>query len=116
MRMAAVELGASGIHVNCVCPGGVATPIFGKAFGLSPEQAEQTVAAAGKFLANWGQALPRTGAPEDIGRAILWLASDASSFVTGHALVVDGGLIPGQTMAAGMQMYANMAAVMNVSI
>lgn len=113
-RTAAMEVGVSGIRVNCVCPGGIATPIFGKAFGLSNEQADQTLPALQAFLPTMDQALLRAGLPEDIGRAILWLASDASAFVTGHALVVDGGLIPGQTATASAQMYTRMAAAMNL--
>src|SRR5439155_213945 len=42
-RSVAMELGEPGVRVNCICPGGIATPIFGKSFGLSPDQAEATL-------------------------------------------------------------------------
>ena len=94
-RSVATELGESGVRVNCICPGGIATPIFGKAMGLSTEQADATVAPMQAVLAAM-QPLPRAGMPDDIAQAALWLASDASSFVNGHALVVDGGLTAGR--------------------
>jgi len=91
----AMELGERGVRVNCICPGGIATPIFGKAFGLSPDRAEQTVPLM-KGVLETLQPIKRPGLPEDIAHAALWLASDESSFVNGHALVVDGGLIGGR--------------------
>src|SRR5882762_8293924 len=91
----AMELGESGVRVNCICPGGIATPIFGKAFGLPPDRADQTIPLMKSVLENL-QPLKRPGLPEDIARAALWLASEESSFVNGHALVVDGGLIGGR--------------------
>jgi NAD(P)-dependent dehydrogenase (short-subunit alcohol dehydrogenase family) len=94
-RSVAMELGGSGVRVNCICPGGIATPIFGKALGLSPEQADQTVGVMKLALAEL-QPIRRAGDPDDIARAALWLASDESSFVNGHALVVDGGLTGGR--------------------
>ena len=91
----AMELGESGVRVNCICPGGIATPIFGKSVGLSPERAEEVIPLMKGVLENM-QPIKRPGLPEDIARAALWLASDESSFVNGHALVVDGGLIGGR--------------------
>jgi NAD(P)-dependent dehydrogenase (short-subunit alcohol dehydrogenase family) len=92
----AMELGERGIRVNCICPGGIATSIFGNAFGLSPEASRQTAVAMQTTLARM-QPIKRSGLPEDIANAALWLASDESSFVNGHALVVDGGLIGGRS-------------------
>ena len=89
------ELGESGVRVNAICPGGIATPIFGKAMGLSAEQADFTVDLMRDRLA-MGQPIRRAGLPEDIARAAAWLASDEASFVTGHALVVDGGITTGR--------------------
>ena len=91
----AMELGESGIRVNCICPGAIATPIFGKAMGLPPERADATIPLMKSVLEPL-QPIKRAGMPEDIAHAALWLASDESSFVNGHALVVDGGLIGGR--------------------
>ena len=63
--------------------------------GLSPEQADYTIDLMKVRLAQ-GQPIRRAGLPEDIAAAAAWLASDDSSFVTGHALVVDGGLTTGR--------------------
>ncbi len=94
-KSVANELGESGVRVNAIAPGGIVTPIFGKGMGLSPEQADQTLELIKVRLAN-GQPIKRAGMPADIAEAALWLASDASSFVTGHTLVVDGGLTTGR--------------------
>src|SRR6266545_1908532 len=91
----AMELGESGVRVNCICPGGIATPIFGKSLGLSPERAEEIIPLMKGVLENL-QPIKRPGLPEDIARAALWLASGESTFVNGHALVVDGGIIGGR--------------------
>jgi NAD(P)-dependent dehydrogenase (short-subunit alcohol dehydrogenase family) len=101
-KVAAVELGEHNIRVNAICPGGIATPIFGKAMGLQAEQADATVAPMAQVLAQ-SQPIPRSGVPGDIAEAALWLSSDASTFVTGHALVVDGGITlrPGGMFGAG---------------
>jgi NAD(P)-dependent dehydrogenase (short-subunit alcohol dehydrogenase family) len=108
-RSVAKELGEQGIRVNCICPGGIATPIFGKAMGLSSDLADQTVDMM-KMLLPQAQPIPRAGLPEDIAKAALWLASDDSSFVNGHALVVDGGLIHGPKWSQFEQMGQAMAA------
>ncbi len=94
-KVAAYELGEHNIRVNCICPGGIATPIFGKSLGLSSEDADKTVEAMAEVM---GQAQPikRSGRPSDIAHAALWLSSDDSTFVTGHALIVDGGLTLGR--------------------
>jgi NAD(P)-dependent dehydrogenase (short-subunit alcohol dehydrogenase family) len=79
---AAVELGPDRIRVNAICPGGIATPLI--SLGRTKEDVESGL----KQL----QPLPIAGKPEHIAAAALFLASDDSEFVTGHALVVDGGL------------------------
>lgn len=88
------ELGEHGVRVNAVCPGAVATSIFGRAAGLDSEAAQRTV----EFMtAALSEAAPirRAGQPVDIAEAVLWLASDSSAFVNGQAIAVDGGLLTG---------------------
>ena len=91
----AMELGESGVRVNCICAGGAARPIFGKSMGLSADWADEVIALMKGVFENV-QPIKRPGLPEDIARAALWLASDESGFVNGHALVVDEGLIGGR--------------------
>jgi NAD(P)-dependent dehydrogenase (short-subunit alcohol dehydrogenase family) len=91
----AMELGEHGVRVNCICPGGIATPIFGKSMGLSAEKSDEILPLL-KGVLEKAQPIKRPGMPEDIAHAALWLASDESSFVNGHALVVDGGMIGGR--------------------
>jgi NAD(P)-dependent dehydrogenase (short-subunit alcohol dehydrogenase family) len=112
-RLAAVELGESGVRVNCICPGGITTAIFGVAFGLSPEEADGKVDLLKEPFSQL-QPLRRPGDPRDIAQAALWLASDDSSFVNGHALVVDGGLTCGRGWSASSQSFADLAAAMGL--
>jgi NAD(P)-dependent dehydrogenase (short-subunit alcohol dehydrogenase family) len=102
-----MELAESGVRVNCICPGGIATPLLAKGFGGTPDAVEMVKG----FLAQ-AQPVQRAGLPEDIANAALFLSSDAGSFVNGHALVVDGGLTGGrlwsQTLPA-MKEYRPMA-------
>lgn len=90
-RSVALELGEHGIRVNCICPGIVATPLAAGSAKASDESLKKLAAAMAK-----SQALGRVGQPEDIARAALWLASDDSEWVTGHAQVVDGGAFAGR--------------------
>jgi NAD(P)-dependent dehydrogenase (short-subunit alcohol dehydrogenase family) len=89
-RTVAMELAPFNVRVNSICPGGIATSIFASAAGLPTQTAEATLDAVAKGLVGV-QPLSRTGVPRDIAEAALYLASDGASFVTGHALVVDGG-------------------------
>ena len=85
----AVDHGPQNIRVNCICPGDTDT-------GMLRSEAQQLGEAAGRFLADAARRpLGRMGKPEEIAQAALYLASDASSFVTGTALVVDGGGLAG---------------------
>jgi NAD(P)-dependent dehydrogenase (short-subunit alcohol dehydrogenase family) len=93
-RSVAMELGEFGVRVNCICPGGIATPLFAKAAGRSPDEADGTLGVLQAELADL-QPLPRAGHPDDVAEAAVWLASERASFVTGHALVIDGGLTGG---------------------
>ena len=85
----ALDHGAQNIRVNCICPGSTDTPMLrNEAIQLDkPEE---------QFLAESAQRpLQRVGRPEEIAQAALYLAGDTSSFVTGTALVVDGGGLAG---------------------
>jgi NAD(P)-dependent dehydrogenase (short-subunit alcohol dehydrogenase family) len=93
-RTTANELGEDGVRVNAICPGGIATPIFGRAAGLDGEQAQRTVDFMTAALSELAP-IRRAGQPVDIAEAALWLASDASSYVNGQAIAVDGGLLTG---------------------
>jgi len=84
-RTAALEMGAMGIRVNAVCPGVIRTPMLG---GFSESEA---------MIEQLGQAhaLRRIGEPIEVARLVCFLASDDSSFITGQAIAVDGGMIAG---------------------
>jgi NAD(P)-dependent dehydrogenase (short-subunit alcohol dehydrogenase family) len=103
--VAAAQLGPLNIRVNCICPGLIATPIFAKGVGLATQVADQTVAGVMEAAKN-SQPIPKAGMPEDIAEAALYLASDASRFVNGHALVVDGGITVGPTGEAQALVFA----------
>src|SRR5256886_12412530 len=82
-RQLAVDLGPDGIRVNAICPGMIMTERMTERWRPHPEA-----------LPFYEQQYPlrRTGTPVDIANAIVFLCSDEASFITGHALVVDGGL------------------------
>ncbi|MEE8311669.1 MAG: glucose 1-dehydrogenase [Candidatus Binatia bacterium] len=101
-KTVANELGESGIRVNCICPGGIVTPIFGRALGLDESLIKERTAILNEVF-SVGQPIRRAGQPEDIAAAAVFLASDASSFVNGHALVVDGGLTTGRNYSETQQ-------------
>jgi NAD(P)-dependent dehydrogenase (short-subunit alcohol dehydrogenase family) len=112
-KVAAAQLGPMNIRVNCICPGLIATPIFAKGIGLATQVADQTVAAVMGAAKN-AQPIPKAGMPEDIAEAALYLASDGSRFVSGHALVVDGGITVGPTGEAQAQVYAPFLKAMGI--
>ena len=93
-RVAAAQLSPQKIRVNAICPGLIATSIFGASFGLPRAVADQ-MAARVVENAPKVQPVPKAGMPEDIAQAALYLASDASAFVSGTHLVVDGGITVG---------------------
>lgn len=80
-RSAALEYAARGIRVNAVAPGRIATEMLAHAGGGDAERFAATLP------------MRRLGTPEEVADAVLWLASDAASFVTGHVLAVDGGFL-----------------------
>lgn len=83
-KTAALEYAKSGIRVNAVCPGVIQTPMVERISHASP-RATAAMAAM--------HPMGRTGKPEEIAEAVVWLCSEAASFVTGHALSVDGGYV-----------------------
>jgi NAD(P)-dependent dehydrogenase (short-subunit alcohol dehydrogenase family) len=97
-RCAAAELSPQGIRVNAICPGLIATSIFGGALGLPRPVADQMAARVAEN-AGIAQPIKKPGMPEDIARAALYLASDESAFVTGTHIVVDGGITVGSRHA-----------------
>jgi NAD(P)-dependent dehydrogenase (short-subunit alcohol dehydrogenase family) len=99
-RCAAIELGEHGIRVNSISPGPIVTGIFGKGSGLDTEAADadpDKVRGALSEILPQVQALPRVGTVDDVAHAALFLASDDSSFIAGHDLVIDGGSVVGRT-------------------
>jgi len=81
----AIDHGRQGIRVNCICPGDVDTPLL-------PEDAKRRGLDWKTYLAGCeNRPMGRIGTPEEIAKTVLFLASDDSSFMTGAALVVDGG-------------------------
>jgi NAD(P)-dependent dehydrogenase (short-subunit alcohol dehydrogenase family) len=104
-KSVALELAERGIRVNAICPGGIATAIFAPVAGeLSPGLIERTPEIVEPWLAGVVP-LGRSGFPSDIANAALWLTSDESSFVTGHSLVVDGGLTAGRRWPEGLRRF-----------
>ncbi len=93
-HVAAAELSRYGIRVNAICPGFILTEIFTSAFDLTANAAAQ-VNAGLHAVSPMAQPLAIPGTPDHIARACLYLASDASAFVTGTHLVVDGGITVG---------------------
>lgn len=83
-KTAALEYAKSGIRVNAVCPGYIRTPLLESTLTSRPDMEEQIVSR---------HPVGRLGHPEEIAEAVVWLCSDAASFVTGHTMTVDGGYV-----------------------
>lgn len=81
-KAAALDYAKSNIRVNAVCPGIIDTPMMQRSLGGTSEGRERVIAQ---------EPVGRMGTPEEIAEAVLWLCSDTSGFVVGHALVIDGG-------------------------
>lgn len=83
-RSAAVEYARHGVRINAVCPGTVLTPMVEALYQGNREEIARRVGS---------RPTPRAGTPEEVAAAVVWLCSDAASFVTGHTLAVDGGFV-----------------------
>jgi NAD(P)-dependent dehydrogenase (short-subunit alcohol dehydrogenase family) len=81
-KSAALDYAAKNIRINAVCPGYIDTPMMGRFTGGTPEGRAKVIAE---------EPVGRMGKPEEIAEAVVWLCSDAASFVVGHAMVIDGG-------------------------
>jgi len=85
-RTAALEYAQSGIRVNALCPGVIHTPMVDRITNSDPDTEAQFTAM---------EPIGRMGTPEEMAEAAVWLCSDAASFITGHPLVADGGMVAG---------------------
>jgi len=83
-KTAALEYAQKNIRVNCVCPGLINTPMVARMIDSGGMNEQDFVAA---------EPVRRMGRPEEIGEGVVWLLSDAASFVTGHSMSIDGGYV-----------------------
>jgi NAD(P)-dependent dehydrogenase (short-subunit alcohol dehydrogenase family) len=88
-RQVAVQYAGTGVRCNCLCPGTVDSPWVGRLL----DQADDPTAMRAALVAR--QPLGRLGQPVEIAKAALYLASDDAAFVTGEAMVIDGGIYAG---------------------
>jgi NAD(P)-dependent dehydrogenase (short-subunit alcohol dehydrogenase family) len=88
-RTAALEGASHGIRVNTVCPAVIETPMADRAFA-DPQISKRVLAM---------HPIGRFGKPMEIAEAVLWMCSDKSSFMTGHEIVLDGGMLAGPNPA-----------------
>lgn len=93
-QMAAFELGSYGVRINAISPGPIETPILGGQLNLSPEKAAKLQREMMDIMVA-AQAMPRYGQALDIANAAVFLASDRAAQITGHNLVVSGGMTIG---------------------
>jgi NAD(P)-dependent dehydrogenase (short-subunit alcohol dehydrogenase family) len=83
-KSAALEYAQAGLRINAVNPGPIDTPMVENALAQDPAIGERLLAA---------EPIGRLGTPDEIAEAVIWLCSDAASFVTGHTMTIDGGYV-----------------------
>jgi NAD(P)-dependent dehydrogenase (short-subunit alcohol dehydrogenase family) len=83
-KTCALDYATSNIRVNAICPGVIHTPMIDRTINGNPQIEEQLIAL---------EPVGRMGKPEEVAETVVWLCSDRASFVTGHALDVDGGYL-----------------------
>ncbi len=83
-KTAALEFAQKNIRVNCVCPGLINTPMVARMVDSGGMNEQEFLAA---------EPVGRMGRPEEIGEGVVWLLSEAASFVTGHSMSIDGGFV-----------------------
>jgi len=83
-KTAALKCAAAGVRVNAICPGVIRTPMVDRLIESRPDMEAKLMA---------GEPMGRFGTPDEIAEAVVWLCSDGASFVTWHAMTVDGGWV-----------------------
>lgn len=98
-RSTAIEYGRENIRANAIAPGTIETPLVDKLTGKKEDEAGKTFRENQK----WMTPLGRLGTPEEVGKLVAFLASDDSSFITGEAITIDGGVMaytwPGEMLS-----------------
>jgi NAD(P)-dependent dehydrogenase (short-subunit alcohol dehydrogenase family) len=114
-RSVAVELAEHGVRVNSISPGPILTGIFAKGAGIDHQHADRTAVSLEPVFRDrlelW-QPIRRVGLPRDVAPVAVWLASDASAFVTGQDFPVDGGITAGRPAAVSAADRAALAKVL----
>ena len=94
----AIEYGRDGIRANAIAPGTIETPLVDKLTGTSEDDSGKTFRKS-----KWMTPLGRLGKPEEVGKLVVFLASDESSFITGETIRIDGGVMaytwPGEMLS-----------------
>ena len=109
-RCMAMDYAKEKIRVNAISPGAIETPIFGRALGFGEKKADETLSQVGEVLKNFVP-MGRVGTPDDIASAAVYLASEESSFMTGHNMVIDGAATIGQTPERNAQLFQSLLAL-----
>lgn len=106
-RSVSLELAPHQIRVNSICPGGVVTPIFGRAIGQDAATADATEERVRPLLDRISP-MGRAGHPDDIANAVAFLASDEAAWITGQSLIVDGGATAGRRFDETLSFFGEM--------